>query len=238
MTTIKAVSLYTSVALALALMTFATASMLTGADPASAATWGQLSWMSARAYNQDGDSALDFCVQTAYHGGAYPNHVDVNVDGDYDGSPCYVESPSYVHSRIIGKRGAYDWLARLEISSSVNNNACDMTEVRAYGYYDSTYRGRERYIHSYDSTAPRTFYITGNPGGLKHAIRIGNETWDYGCDFTGYHVHQGGVSNCNVLNPIYGSPTWFTDVVPPLPNEWDEYYRINQFSFTEYNPPC
>lgn len=152
----------------------------------------------------------------------------IDVFGDDSDSLCYGDESSntFLRARGVGggsshpTMGVWAW-------GNPTNPGCDFVYM---GMIDVNLglHGQLRYIHT-TRTVPEEFgmwlYAAPSPGTTR-AFVIGQTTNDFsGCNWDGYHVHQGTLTDCMVVNSAL-TPTTIYSV-------WHPYTFVNKIDYAE-----
>jgi hypothetical protein len=92
--------------------------------------------------------------------------------------------------------------------------------------------GQLRYLHS-TRTVPSDFamQLFAAPGsGATRSFVLGSTTSDDGCDWEGYHVHQGTLLSCMTVNAALLPTTQYTI--------WNPYFFVSEIDYAEGLSGC
>ncbi|MGB2695811.1 MAG: hypothetical protein WBD55_11595, partial [Dehalococcoidia bacterium] len=175
-------------------------------------------------------SLIDFCTG-ARNPPIHNAERAIDVTGDNVGVLCVMDAPSVARLRGWGWGSQpYHFTLKAWASGQEVAGGCDVITIRLVDVLGANH-GYLRNLHHNRTASTWLRYYSSNGYGAQYGRILGYTTDDYDCGgSTRYHVHQGTLVSCMVVNQGFGP----SDSRPV----WDFWSFINAIDYTEGVGDC
>jgi hypothetical protein len=178
--------------------------------------------------SQSEGSPLQWCTGL-YNPPVHPPNRSIDVFGDSTVTPCMGDISSQSRLRTWGFGGTSNHLTlRAYASGGVSSMGCDIVNIGMIDVANGLH-GQLQWLHTGrslgDGVAANVY--AGPYPGYQSTTTIGFTTVDNdgGCSWVGYHVHQGTLVDCMVVNSSMSGTTIY--------NVWDVDRYLHEIDYAE-----